>query len=80
MIVSSNTYFPKDYKTGYKYCLMVNRNNKVDMVWNYNAREYMDIVDENDNNLGNKYTVNEVKKMYEKNIIHFKFIFSELKG
>jgi hypothetical protein len=52
---------------------MVNKENKVYMVWNYNAREYMDIVDGNGHDLANKYTVNEVKKMYKENLIHFKF-------
>ena len=73
MIVSSNTHFRKPYQTGYKYCLMVNKDNKVYMVWNYTAREYMDIRDKNFNLVNEKYTVNEVKKLLKDNEIQFTF-------
>ena len=73
MIVSSKTHFTKPYQTGYKYCLMVNEDNKVYMVWNYIAREYMDIRDKNFNLVNGKYTVNEVKKLLKDNEIQFAF-------
>ena len=73
MIVSSNTHFTKPYQTGYEYCLMVNKDNKVYMVWNYIAREYMDIRDKNFNLVNGKYTVNEVKKLLKDNEIQFTF-------
>ena len=79
MIVSSEKHFPKDYQTGYEYCLMVNHDDKVTMVWNYNAREWMDIYNKNGEILSGKYTVDEIKKMYKNNLIHFEYIFEEIK-
>lgn len=73
MIVSSKAHFTKPYRIGYKYCLMVNEDNKVYMVWNYIAREYMDIRDKNFNLVNGKYTVNEVKKLLKDNEIQFVF-------
>ena len=73
MIVSSNTHFPKDYKTGYRYCLMVNGDNKAYMVWNYIAREYMNICDYNGDNVNGQFTVQQVKDMYKKGKVGFYF-------
>lgn len=52
---------------------MVNKDNKVYIVWNYTAREYMDIRDKNFNLVNEKYTVNEVKKLLKDNEIQFTF-------
>ena len=74
MIVSSNTHFPKDYKTGYKYCLMVNRDNKVYMVWNYTARDYMDIRNLEGVSVNSKYSANQIKKLYKTGDVGFYFV------
>lgn len=74
LIVTSNRFFPKQYETGYKYCLMVNKYDKVMMVWNYNARDYMDIRDKNGESVSGLYTENEIKKMYKTNEVEFCFM------
>ena len=79
MIVSSKKHFPKDYQTGYEYCLMVNNEDKVTMVWNYNAREWMDIYNKIGESLSCRYTTDEIKKMYKKNLVHFEYIFPKSK-
>ena len=74
MIVTSKGLFPKQYKTGYKYCLMVNQHNKVTMIWNYTAREYMFIVDNNYQDLTGVYSADEIKKMWKNKDIKVIFI------
>lgn len=73
MIVVSDGLFPKNYKTGYRYCLMVGGDNKVKMVWNYNARSFMDIRDLSGKNVNGEYNVRQIKNMYKNGEIGFYF-------
>ena len=75
MIVISNEWFPKQYDSKYKYCLMVGKtDNRVNMVWNYTAREFMDIRDIDGNNVNGKYTAQQIKKMYKSGKVGFYFM------
>ena len=76
MILTSKGHFPKHKPTGsdVKYCLMVNKQLKVTMVFNFNAREYMDIRDKEGKSVSGLYTEDEIKKMYKTNEIEFCFV------
>ena len=76
MILTSNRYFPKHkpVDSNVKYCLMVNKQSKVTMVFNYNAREYMDIRNKKGESVSGLYTEDEIKKMYKTNEVEFCFV------
>lgn len=78
MIVTSEGFFPKQYKMGYKYCLMVGSDKKVKDVWNYTAMEWMNMRDENFNLMDGKLGVNQVKKMLKNGTLKLTFIVDEI--